>query len=354
MKKLKLTCLLLCLLLAVSVLFTGCSDTADPTPATVNTEAPATGDQPGEPGDPTEPAGEPVLLPSSPDGSKGLLWEVTSDSGGKLYMLGSIHVGTEDIVPFHDVLAEAFHGSGALAVEADIFALMNDMERMMALQAYATYADGSTVEAHISPETYARLRDYFEQLDLGVPFEMLEYFTASELANTIMILNLMEHGITAEYGTEMLLLANAHENNIPVIEIESLEFQMELLASFPARTHEFLLLDALKEAESGDGAEITAEWLRLWKAGDSAGFDASYFGLIEEGLAEYSEDDARLFEDYLYKLLDERNFGMFDKARELLAAEQTVFYVVGAAHMFGENGLVTLLENAGYAVRAMW
>ena len=52
-------------------------------------------------------------------------------------------------------------------------------------------------------------------------------------------------------------------------------------------------------------------------------------------------------------MLDERNLGMRDRAVEWMQAGDKVFFAVGAGHLVGEAGLVTLLREAGYTVEQL-
>jgi uncharacterized protein YbaP (TraB family) len=66
-----------------------------------------------------------------------------------------------------------------------------------------------------------------------------------------------------------------------------------------------------------------------------------------EGL---SEAEAALMEEYNAKMLTERNIAMAEFARTQLLSGDTVFMAVGAAHMVGEDGIVSLLREMGYTV----
>src|SRR5262245_22170873 len=53
---------------------------------------------------------------------------------------------------------------------------------------------------------------------------------------------------------------------------------------------------------------------------------------------------------YRKKILTERNRGMLTKIQELINEQGTDMVIVGAAHMLGPDGLVTLLRNKGYKI----
>lgn len=48
--------------------------------------------------------------------------------------------------------------------------------------------------------------------------------------------------------------------------------------------------------------------------------------------------------------MTDRNAGMVKKALDFLKNGKSVFYVVGEAHMLGDDGLVNKLTEAGYTV----
>ena len=49
-------------------------------------------------------------------------------------------------------------------------------------------------------------------------------------------------------------------------------------------------------------------------------------------------------------MLGARNVGMINEATELLKSGRKVFYVVGLAHMIGDDGIVAGLKALGYKV----
>ena len=53
--------------------------------------------------------------------------------------------------------------------------------------------------------------------------------------------------------------------------------------------------------------------------------------------------------DYQNILIESRNDGMFDKAKEYLKDNNTLL-AVGAGHVIGDNGLVQQFIDAGYEV----
>ena len=49
-------------------------------------------------------------------------------------------------------------------------------------------------------------------------------------------------------------------------------------------------------------------------------------------------------------MLDDRNIGMKNKLEEYFNNGYTVFYMVGTAHLIGDQGIAKLVELDGYTV----
>ena len=86
-----------------------------------------------------------------------------------------------------------------------------------------------------------------------------------------------------------------------------------------------------------------------------AAAQAVYDEICKLALSEYdeealTEEELQMLKDYDKAMLDDRNLGMAEKAKEYLASGETVFFAVGTAHMLAEPGIVNLLREAGYTV----
>ena len=68
--------------------------------------------------------------------------------------------------------------------------------------------------------------------------------------------------------------------------------------------------------------------------------------VIEKSLEEHPE-----LSPILDVIIFQRNMKMAEKIKGYLSTDDTYFVVVGAAHLVGGKGIVSLLEKAGYPVR---
>ena len=79
---------------------------------------------------------------------KHFLWKFEAN-GGRVYLLGSIHVLNESMYPLPEVMEKAFRESDALVVELDPSEGGGAVQQM--LLAEALYTDGTTLADHIKP-----------------------------------------------------------------------------------------------------------------------------------------------------------------------------------------------------------
>ena len=86
-------------------------------------------------------------------GSAGILYRVT---GGKsdLYLLGSIHVGSEDMYPMGPHILDAMEAADVLAFECDTASA----QAQAAYQELMRCPEGDTLETLVSADTYALVR----------------------------------------------------------------------------------------------------------------------------------------------------------------------------------------------------
>jgi len=86
---------------------------------------------------------------------------------------------------------------------------------------------------------------------------------------------------------------------------------------------------------------------QYWLDGNREGLEKIVF----EGYFDYYTDrEIKLIEDYNDKMITKRNITMTDTLINYFENKQNVFFVVGIGHVIGEDGIVNLLKNKGYAV----
>jgi len=268
------------------------------------------------------------------------LWKVTSPES-TVYLFGSIHLAKPDIYPLNKEIETAFANSNSLALEID--EAKADKAQIQMLMLSKGMYPGDSIENHLTERTKELLKNYYDKS--GLPAPMIQGFDKMKPWLLFMMLTQMEVaklGLDPKWGVDKHFEAEAVESGKKVRELESAEFQLNLLSSFPDELQDKLLQSGLLDIKElpNDLARI----FEAWKKGDAAAMNKIV-----------SEDDERYPELKVVseKLLGQRNIAMADKIDSWMKAKQKVFVVVGAAHLVGDRGLPTLLQAKGYKVEQM-
>lgn len=278
-----------------------------------------------------------------------LLYEVTGADGQKLWLFGTIHVGDDRTGYLPQALVDALLSSDALAVECDTegFEARLETDTKLANQVADAYyyADGTTTEAHFTDsELYAQA---LKMMKASGNFNyMTEYMKPALWTSAVENFYLRQgHRLSAEKGLEARLQKIAADNGIPLWEVESVIFQIEMMDSWSQELHELMLQDLL-EISGVDYALETHKLYDLWCAGD----EAELIEALKDDTSEMTEEELALYEAYNKSISTDRNAGMLEVAKEYLESGDTVFFAVGLAHLLADNGLVFTLRDAGYTV----
>ncbi len=281
------------------------------------------------------------------------MWKVTDKSGNSIYMLGTMHLATDYTFPLPDEVYDVYNESDGVAVEYDIKSLQSNLGEAMKLTKPLMYTDGTTIKDHISEEAYnigkEKIKNY------GMWSETLNYLKPSYWLDIMQSMSVTSIQGISEDGIDMTFINKAYEDNKPVISIETLETQGELLGMYSDAMVEFILLN---DSESLDCTEETvkqmAELYNAWASGDLdktlelAGYDETTVDLSDT--KDIPDELLKEASEYDKILLDDRNKVMVDRAEEFMRNGDNYFYMVGTLHYLGENGIISLLENDGYTV----
>lgn len=267
---------------------------------------------------------------------KNFLWRIQSKTS-TVYALGSIHLLKKDIYPLDIAIENAFNRSDSLVVEANINDI--DMLNFQQLMAGAVYANGDSLDNHVSKNTWKIIEKETAKIGLSPKFfcKQRPWF----LAITLEALKLVNAGYDPEYGIDKYFLTKATGRK-KVIELESINYQIDLLSGLNDSDQELFLLYTLKNLET-----LTNEadnMVNAWKSGDAES--------METIIKDSSINDAEFYPVY-NKLIVQRNKDISLKIDKLLKKKGTYFVVVGAAHFIGKQGIIQLLKERGYSLNQL-
>ncbi len=271
----------------------------------------------------------PAQAPSS--APRGFIWTVERD-GRTNWLVGSLHVLTKDAYPLPAAMEQAFTRATTLMEEIDIDDSMSP-ELLAAVMSKGMLANGETLQSLLPRPAYEQLSKRLS--GLGMPIEMMQTMRPWLVDVTIGQLELQKAGFDPELGIDVHYRRKADARKLTLQTLETAAEQIDFLAGLPLDVQVAQLQHTLEdgEAELKEVKAIAA----AWRAGDGPAIER----LLVTGMKESPA--------YYQSLLVDRNRRWIPRI-EACFATGSCFVVVGAAHMLGGDGLVTLLRQKGYRV----
>jgi uncharacterized protein len=270
--------------------------------------------------------------PAQPKPRRFLMWKATSPTT-TVYLVGSIHLGDSSMYPLPKEVESAFAAAKVLAVEINI--QKSDQAKTMGLvQKYGMYSGDDSLTKHLSKETLAALEDYCTRHN--VPRAGMEQLKPWVVAISIAAMAWQQAGEDPNLGIDLHFLK---ESKPPqrIDELESLESQLAIFAEATEEEQQRMLASILKQGDKAKDMITRAQ--AAYVAGDA---DA-----LQKVMDEQDDVGSKSLEK---KLLDDRNVTMTGKMDEYLKGKETIFVVVGAAHIIGDKGIARQLRDKGYKV----
>lgn len=262
------------------------------------------------------------------------VWKVNSGSS-MLYLGGTFHLLRESDFPLPPEFDAAYQESSSLVFETDLGKMQDPaVQQLMMSQGML---DGKSLSDLLSPTTYQLLSDYCDEV--GLTLDALNGFKPSIVLLTIALMELQTLGISEE-GVDMHFYLKAKRDGKATGELESLEAQIAFICSMGEGNEEEFVLHSMRDMEST--LDELPRLLKDWRSGNREG--------MRKGFVDPMERDFPA----LYKsLILDRNLSWMPQIKSLLKSKETEFVLVGAAHLVGEDGILTALEKLGYHIEKL-
>lgn len=262
------------------------------------------------------------------------LWRV-SDEDSDVYIFGSFHLLPQSLDWKTDKVLDALAASDTLYLEADVHSAEAQARMQALIPQYGLNPPGVALSSILDDETEALLAEFAPTV--GASPAMLEPMQPWLAQLVLMIGQIQMLGFDPGAGVELALIAEVAEADMRFGYFETAEEQIGFLAGLPQDIQVEGLAQGLREAE--ELPQQVDEMVRAWATGDITALDAYVNG-------DMREDAPELYE----AIIVTRNENWVPQIAEILDGEGTVFIAVGAGHLPGENGVLELLRNEGYAV----
>ncbi|PMG97569.1 TraB/GumN family protein [Vibrio lentus] len=253
-----------------------------------------------------------------------LYWQAKKDDL-TLTILGSVHVGDESMYPLPAQITDTLKQSDGLIVETDI----RKTEGVVYPTTTVTTSDA------LNKEQKQLLTSISKSLDM--PTQQLLSSPPWATSLSIQMQQLKKLGYGSADGVDATLAYKATTQDVPIISLEPLQFQIDLIAGQKDSGKEWLV-SSLEEFDQTD--RVVHCLIESWKAGDVA--------KLEE-FAKLSEMPTELEKAFL----TDRNVDWANKLSAndwKLDSKGHYVLVVGTLHLIGEGNLLQLLEDKGFNV----
>ena len=274
-----------------------------------------------------------VSIPVAADEDNGtdraLFWSIQKDGIERGYLLGTIHSEDPRVLEFSEDFLEKLRANQVFAME-----LVPDLHMLERLSTYMNYPPGQTLESVIGSGR-------FHALEAALSVYQVPAEAINRMKPWAAMMTLSTPPPETGFFMDLSLSLRASGSGLEVVGLETLEQQLSFLDNMPMPMQLSLLDQAIEE--SGMVVEVHDQMVDAYLENNLISLQS----LSDEQLLAVDEP-AR---DYFIKSgINLRNHRMAESL--LLQLEnKSVFVAVGALHLPGNEGLLSILRLKGYTLR---
>jgi uncharacterized protein YbaP (TraB family) len=259
-----------------------------------------------------------------------LLYEITGKGlTSPSYLFGTMHILCADDAKLSAAMKKIIRETGQVYFEID----MDNLQEMMGALQYLRMNDGKQLSDFLTTAEYDRVKNYFEKNKTLLPFSMMSRFKPYFISSLI-----GEQMMTCEKknGMETLIMSESRQYDKEIRGLETTKFQAGIFDSIP---YDKQAKDLVNYIDSIDNyKEITEQLVEVYKDQNLQQLD-SLMHKSDPGM-----------EQYMDLLLYDRNKNWV-KQMPLIMQQKSTLFAVGAGHLPGKQGVISLLKKAGYTVK---
>ncbi|MET1756048.1 TraB/GumN family protein [Novosphingobium sp. RD2P27] len=255
------------------------------------------------------------------------IWHVAGSRGEEAWLFGTIHAAPRPLDWRTETVDTALAQADTVMVE-----LANVGDDAAIAEVFSSLSRTSglpPVTQRVPPELHSALRGMLKERK----FKESDLRDVETWAIALMLARPAQ-GSDGRNGIDRAVIAAAKKK--PIVELEGATSQLSIFDSLPEAEQRQLLAAVLADAEVVSGED--EHLVESWRLGDAARIEAE----TRTGLLADPELRAALF--------TERNLRWASRIVAQMNSGERPFVAVGAAHMVGPDGLIALLQRAGYSV----
>ncbi len=266
--------------------------------------------------------------------NKTFMWKVENGKSS-MYLLGSIHVAKPSLYPLNKKITDAYKKSKNLVVEVDVQKSQLPLQmKTMQLGMFKNKTLKDVLPADLYSEFSKRASE------IGLPMMAVNKMKPWLAGMSLTIFQMKKLGYDTQAGIDLHFLTQAKKDKKNIIELETGEFQLNLLAGFGDKIDIMNIRLMLKDWDKSK--EVLNKMFNEWQKGERKTLESLSYKYMNK----YPE-----LKIYYKKLLTNRNINMAKKLDKMLKTDKnSYFVVVGGGHLVGKTGIIELLRKKGYKV----
>lgn len=273
----------------------------------------------------------------------GLLWKIEKAGIEPSYLFGTMHVTDPKVTKMPDAAQAAFDGAGTVVIETvEILDPAIAQAVLVQRPELTMFTDGTTLTSLLDEEQTKIIEAELSRRD--IPLALVSQMKPWMISGLV-ALPACEMARKAR-GVEFLdikIAKTARAQGKKLLGLESIGEQMAAMADLPIEFHIQGLIETIKLADLMP--DIMATMTDLYLQGEIA----QIMPLILAAGPPGTQDDIDGYAQFEERIVRMRNHVMAERAAPILDAGNA-FIAVGALHLPGDEGVVALLQDAGYTV----
>lgn len=259
-----------------------------------------------------------------------LLWEVSGNGLSKpSYLFGTFHLLCKDDIHFSEQLKKAMQNSDTVYMELK----MDDPSVLLGGLLYMNMKGDTTLKTLYSDADYKKIETYFND-SLHTPLLLLQKMKPNLLV-ALLYPKMMDCGNPASIEEELLKMAKGYKKEIK--GLETVQFQASVFDSIPYSVQAKELMNNIDSFSTYKKQFDTM--VSLYKKQQLQSLDT----------LSANDKDTKDYEDIL---LNNRNKNWVSQL-SILMKKESLLVAVGAGHLPGKHGLISLLREKGYTVKPL-
>ena len=264
------------------------------------------------------------------------VWEITKGDA-TVYVGGTIHVLSPRDYPLPSAFESAYKKAATLYFEVDIGELSSP-EFSALFGRSSAYPLGVTLQSKLSAETWTLFDTYMK--GLGLSGDAVNHLRPGAVMSTLLSLELLKMGASAQ-GVDQHFYQKALADGKNTGSLETVAQQIELITTLGQENEDEFIQYLVGDMSKFSG--LFGQLKDAWLHGDNSRL------LSLGGIDVLEVEDPATYQS----LLAGRNHSWLPEIESMFQTPDVELVLVGALHLAGEDGLLTLLRQKGYEVNQL-